>query len=66
MARERSFKVLKKILTLGKIIQIKKEGCFSEVKATKVDEDGKTKEGLLVVLGVENKVTGLLNVLIST
>ena len=52
---------------LGRILQIKKEeGGFSEVEAIEVEEDGKTKEGLLLVLGAEKKATGLLSVLIST
>ena len=67
MAEERIFKVLKKIQTLGKILQIKKEkGGFSKVDATEAEEVGKTREEISPILGVEKKAIGLLSVPIST
>lgn len=40
---------------LGRILRIKKEeGDFSEVEAMEVEEARKTREGLSLVLGLEN------------
>ena len=50
----------------GTLLIKKEEGGCSEIKATEVEEAGKTREGLLLVLGVEKKATRLLSVPIST
>ena len=66
MARERFFKVLKKIQTIGKILQIKKEeGIFKEDETMEVEEAVKVRDGLLLVLGAEKKDKGLLNAQIT-